>query len=66
MSKVGDTIRRQRLSMGRTQRQLARYMGIDRSVVDIAERGGHPLGKDLRQDFERALGVRLPVEDDNA
>lgn len=63
MSRVGDTIRRQRLSMGRTQRQFARYMAIDREAVRQAEEGAR-LCDSHRQDFERSLGVRLPVEDD--
>lgn len=58
MSSVGDRIRRQRLSMGLTQGQLARRIGISRSYMGLLETGDRRLNEPLVEGLCRELGMR--------
>lgn len=60
MSEVGHRIRRQRLSLGMTQADLARETGISSAMISAVESGTRKVTDQTRPIYARALGL-LPA-----
>lgn len=54
---VGDRIRRQRLSLGMTQSDLARETGLSNAMISAVESGTRRLTDETRLVYARALGL---------
>lgn len=61
-SKLGDALRRRRLSLGISQDDLALSIGVNRKVIGQLEGGKKSVQLDIALRAARALGLEIGVE----
>jgi transcriptional regulator with XRE-family HTH domain len=61
-SRLGDALRRRRLSLGISQDDLALSIGVNRKVIGQLEGGKKSVQLDIALRAARALGLEIGVE----